>query len=83
MNRAFLFVLFGLITIQILSYYQQYPVSTTQTPPDALLPLSSSSRLEVVVIAVVAAATAIQPLQASLPQEEFQGVVQRNHRLPN
>jgi hypothetical protein len=43
MNRAFLFVLFGFITIQILSYYQQYPVSTTQTPPDALLPLSSSS----------------------------------------
>src|SRR5687767_4349560 len=43
MNRAFLFVLFGLITIQILSYYQQYAVSTTQTPPDALLPLSSSS----------------------------------------
>lgn len=41
-NMALLFVLFGLITIQILSYHQEYAVSTTQTPADALLPLSSS-----------------------------------------
>ncbi len=45
MNIAFLF-LFGFITIQILSYYQEYAVSTAQTPPNALLPPSSPSSSE-------------------------------------
>jgi hypothetical protein len=43
MNMAFLLVLFGFITIQIFSYFNEYAVSAAQIPPDVLLPSSSSS----------------------------------------